>query len=61
MTFTAKSLADIADHFDEMESRTMQRSVNAKRVKDKAALVVEARTWGAAARMIRETTLVGAA
>jgi hypothetical protein len=56
-TYTATSLEDIAESFDILEYGAGQDAARARLAKDKRAFEVEARTWGRAARMLRETTL----
>lgn len=60
MTYTAKSLEDIAQAFDH---RAWQASAFSDRLhktkRDKMLAERESRTWKQAAQQLRETTLIG--
>ena len=56
-TYTAKSLADIAKHFQDMSLDCSRRANSARLVKDRVALSIEARVWRQARDVLCETTL----
>jgi hypothetical protein len=60
MTYTATSLSDIADHFDEM-SLSAEKELMANPRKTQLArkiISAEIRTWRDAAEILRRTTLI---
>ena len=64
MSYTAKSLADIAEMFERMGERADERRESLERrlgskypQRDRLVMLAEARTWCEAGRILRETTI----
>lgn len=57
-TYTAPSLAAIADHFLQQAEDAQQRSIHAKRATARSEAATECRVWAQAAELLKRTTIV---
>lgn len=58
MTFTVKSLTDLAHHMDTTASKLRQRLATEPKLKERALLAREAFAWEQAAGLVRQTRLL---